>query len=155
MSKFLAAVALLLTVGVAYARDGYADRPMVCGMPKGPRLVQCQEWISTVQRPDIRGASCCGSGDSFIADDFEIIDGQLFAIISVDYPGVVSPAPDSLDDGSQAAPAYGVRKGQRILIPQEKVNHALEDANNTSGHGVVFLMPSTGDVLCYFFPPLV
>ena len=155
MKKFLWGLLLVaLLPFAAAARDGYQDRPHVCDMPSGPRLVKCQAWISTVQRPDYRGSSCCGDGDAFIADNFELgPNGELYAIISQDYPGVATPDPD-LDDGSQYAPAFGVHKGDRILIPPEKRNHDPADAGNTSGHGVVFLMPSNGQVLCYFAPPL-
>lgn len=149
-------MACTLLSGTALSRDGYNDgvRPVVCDMPSGPRLVKCQEWISTIKRPDYPGASCCGDGDAFIADDFELVDGKLYAIISVEYPAVTSPGA-TLDDGSQAAPSIaGVHKGQKILIPPEKINDRPDDTNR-SGHGVVFLKPSNGEVLCYRFPPLI
>lgn len=131
----------MLVAGNSYAGENWQQtgRPHVCDMPSGPRLEKCYAWISTVQRPDIRGASCCGDGDAYIADNFEVVDGELFAIITADY---------AADDPN------GAHRGQRILIPPEKRNHLPEDAGNTSGHGVVFLY-NKGSVLCYFSPPLV
>lgn len=118
------------------------NRPHVCSQPIGPRQVTCQQWISTVARPDLRPgvASCCGDADTFIADNFEIVNGQLFAIITEDYT-------------DETYPGFHIAKGDKVLIPPEKVNHLPEDAGNTSGHGVVFL-GANGVVYCYFFPPL-
>jgi hypothetical protein len=152
--SMLVGVLALLTAGSAFSRDGYQDRPHVCDMPAGPRFKRCDDWISSVQRPDIRGASCCGDGDAFIADDFELgPKGELYAIITGDYHDVQYPGTE-LDDGSLPPLPYSVKRGTRILIPKEKRNIAPEDANR-SGHGVVFLMPSDGSVLCYFAPPLI
>lgn len=143
------AIGMVLLSGSALSRDGWdRDRPTVCGLASRPEI--CQNWISTVQRPDYRGASCCGAADSFLADNFVLgPNGELYAVISEDYPDV--PGID-LDDGS-APHDFSIHKGDRILIPPEKVNHLPEDANRSS-HGVVFLMPSNHSVLCYFFPPL-
>lgn len=151
--RLIGLIALVLS-GSAFARDGWEGRPTVCDMPSGPRLVACQEWIANIKRPDYPGASCCGDGDSYMADDFEIgPKGELYAIISAEYPPITYPG-NTLDDGSQAAPSVaGVHKGQRILIPREKINNRPDDTNR-SGHGVVFLMPSNGEVICYRFPPL-
>jgi hypothetical protein len=140
-------VGTLLLGASAFARDGYQGRPSACDMPPGPRLVTCQEWISTVKRPDTR-TSCCGDGDAYITDDFEIVNGELYAIISLDYPTIIFP------DDSDSTPPFAVNKGTKILIPPEKRNILPEDANR-SGHGVVFLNPGNGAVLCYFFPPLI
>ncbi len=139
MIRFLVTFCLLLATS-AFARDGYGDgRPTACDMPSGPRLEACQQWISTVQRPDLP-ASCCGEGDFFIADDFAQENGQLVAIISVDYPDV--------------GEVKGLKRGDRIVIPPEKINSRPEDANH-SPHGGPFIHPGTHEVLCYFFPPLI
>jgi hypothetical protein len=135
------AVILLVVIGqtgAVYARDGWEGRPHVCDMAPGSRLEKCQTWIQTVRRPDYRGASCCGDGDAYIADNFELVNGELYAIVTVDYAD---------DDPNN------VKRGDKILIPLEKRNHDPEDAGNTSGHGVVFLY-NKGQVLCYFAPPL-
>lgn len=148
----LVAALLMLTASSAFPRDGvYQNRPSVCA--SGVRLEKCRTWVGTVRRPDYRAASCCGEGDAFIADDFELgANGELYAIISADYPDLQYPGADV--DDNQIPPAFTVHRGQKILIPPEKRNNAPEDANQ-SGHGVVFLMPSNGAVLCYFAPPLI
>lgn len=143
---------LLLLAPTVYARDGGGmGRPHVCDMAPGPRLEKCQNWIGTLQRPDYRGASCCGEADAFIADDFVVDDRGLWAIISADYPDVSNASVD--EDGNEIAAVHGHRRGDRILIPPEKINTRPEDAG-ASGHGVVFLRPSDGEVLCFRFPPL-
>lgn len=124
----------------AFASDGWQGRPSVCDTATGPRTPLCHDWVSTVKRPDIRTASCCGDGDAFIADDFKLIDGELYAIISLDY--------------TDSNGVMALAKGTEIHIPREKINVAPEDANR-SGHGVVFLITYNGNyVLCYFPPPL-
>lgn len=148
---------LTLLVGPAFSRDGYQDRPSVCGgITSGPRLERCHDWISTVRRPDYRGSSCCGDGDAYIADDFELDkDGNLYAILSLDYPDI-APGYSEDPDGTprDGVPILGMKRGTRILVPPEKRNALPEDANRSS-HGVIFLFPGTETVICYFFPPLV
>jgi len=142
--------ALMLTTTAASARDGYEGRPSVCAQSSPASVERCQQWISTVLRPDTR-TSCCGDGDSFIADDFELgPHGELYAIISVDYPDVTAP---ESDDGTPSV-TVRITRGTKILVPADKQNHAPEDANR-SGHGVLFLLPGTKSVLCYFAPPLI
>ena len=142
-SLWLVSLALCtLAAGPVHSRDGWQGRAMVCDpsvISDGGRLTQCQHWISTVKQPDTR-VSCCGDGDSYIADDFETKDGKFYAIITGDYPGTL--------DASES-----MKKGTKILIPPNKLNRAAEDGGNPSGHGVVFLSPA-GDVLCYFGPTL-
>lgn len=141
----LLSFALLAAMSVpAQSRDGFADggRPVVCDMPNGPRLKQCQDWIENVRQPDVRDISCCADADAFLADDFEVKNGTLYAILSADYPG---------RPGYEDVP---FRKGQRIAIPPNKINRAREDGGNPSGHGVVFMLPGSGIVLCYFGPTL-
>jgi len=135
-----------LVGGSVYARDGYGERPSVCDMPPSLRQEICHQWVSTVLRPDTR-TSCCGEGDAYIADDFDLVNGQLYAIISLDYPNII------YQDDSDATPPLAIHKGTRILIPSNKLNTLPEDANR-SPHGVVFLNPGDGSVLCYFPPPL-
>lgn len=133
-------LALVLMAGAAHARDGWEGRPRVCDMSPGPRLERCQTWISTVQRPDLRGASCCGEGDAFIADNYRIdkATGDLYAIVSLDY-----------FDQEGNLVYYAT---QEVLIPREKQNFLPEDAGNTSGHGVFFA--SGPNIYCWFAPPL-
>ncbi len=134
----------VVTASSLHARDGWQGHsPLVCDpsvISDGARLSQCQLWISTVRQPDTR-VSCCGDGDAYIADDFETKDGKFYAIITGEYPA------------GQEVSESSIKKGTKILIPPNKLNHASEDGGNPSGHGVVFLSPS-GDVLCYFGPTL-
>jgi hypothetical protein len=148
-------IGLVLLSGAAFAKDGYLDRPRACDMPSGPRQDICNAWISTVKRPDYRLASCCGEGDAYIADDFELgPKGELYAIISLDYPDIEPQVGEEQDDGALPPPKASMHRGTRILVPLEKRNVLVEDANR-SGHGVVFLFPGTTNVLCYFAPPLI
>lgn len=137
-------IGICLMWTAAHATDTYLmeGRPRVCDMPSGPRLEACSAWISAVNRPDYRGARCCGDGDAYIVDNFRVDmkEGKLYAIISADY---YSP-----NDGQ-----LFLKKDTEIEIPADKVNTAPEDANR-SGHGVLFLNNFTREVLCYFFPPL-
>lgn len=134
--------ALLLLSTAVSARDDWNDgRPNVCDASTTPNLSRCRQWIANAKMPDHRETSCCGMGDAYVADSYELKDGQLFAIISRDYPMVP--------------------KGTRIAIPRSKMNIAALDGGNPSGHGVVFMTAyeeSPGmliyNVYCYFGPTL-
>ena len=143
MSLWLLSLALCAAAAnSAQSRDGWEGRTLVCDpsvISDGARLSMCQQWISTVKQPDTR-VSCCGDGDAFIADDFETRNGKFYAIITGDYP-------------ANSNAGESIRKGTKILIPENKLNHAAQDGGNPSGHGVVFLSAS-GEVLCYFGPTL-
>lgn len=163
---------LVLMVGHAYARDGGGppDRPRVCDNSDAVRREACANWISRVKTPDTR-SSCCGPADSYIADNFELVDAQdprcqaaravhnddvgsdkpcLFAEVTVDYPDIAG-----FDEfGNPTTTPAQFHKGDRVLIPANKVNHSPEDAGNTSGHGAFFWVLSAG-VICYFAPPLI
>lgn len=148
----LAALALVMIfTGHGYAGDGYQGRPSVCAnIPAGPRAERCHQWVQTVQRPDIPGASCCGEADAFLADDFERgPNGELYAILTADYPDAVSTD----QEGNTVLSPSPFRRGMKILIPPDRLITRPEDANR-SGHGVVYLRPTNGEVLCYSFPPL-
>ena len=152
MKKIVVAILLACLPLAAAARDGWQGRPRVCDMADGPRLQKCQSWINTVRRPDYRTASCCGEGDAFVTDNFETgPNGEVWAIITGDYPENYAVQDAEGNDVPIPSP---VHKGTRILIPPEKINHDQDDAGNTSGHGVVFLLPGGLNVLCFSFPPL-
>lgn len=139
MRRFLGTLALLAAVSSqADARDGYGDRPMACNpvdIPDGARLKRCQDWIANVKQPDNREVSCCAESDSYITDDFVVRNGQMFAITTVEYPGLP--------------------KGTRIPIPNNKINIAAQDGGNPSGHSITFAaMENVGSnptflVYCY------
>jgi hypothetical protein len=94
------------------SRDGWQGRPLVCDpavMQDGPRLQLCQDWIASVKQPDSR-ISCCGDGDAFMADDFEVgPHGEFYAVITGDYPQAQSNYPDTRQP---------ITRGSKILIPQ-------------------------------------
>jgi hypothetical protein len=141
----LVAVALCAGMSVpVQSRDGWQGRVLVCDpavIQNGPRLQLCQDWIASVKQPDTP-ISCCGDGDAFVADDFEIgPHGEFYAIITGDYPR------------DQSDVRQPITLGSKILIPPNKLNRALEDGGNPTGHGVVFIGAS-GEVLCYFGPTL-
>jgi hypothetical protein len=143
-------IALAVSVATSLpvqSRDGWEGRPLVCdpaAIQNGQRLQLCQEWVATVKQPDTR-ISCCGDGDAFVADDFEVgPHGEYYAIVTGDYPQEQSDVPGA---------RRPIIRGSRILIPPNKLNRALEDGGNPSGHGVVFI-GATGEVLCYFGPTL-
>ncbi len=148
----LAAILAVFIASAASAGDGYQGRPSVCdNIPSGPRADRCHYWVQTVQRPDVPGASCCGEADAFMADDFELgPNGELYAIITGTYPDTTFTD----EEGNTAIAPAPYQKGMKILIPPEKLIRRLEDANR-SGHGVVYLRPSNGEVLCYAAPPLI
>lgn len=138
----------------AHAGDGWQGRPSVCAnIPSGPRADRCHYWVQTVQRPDLPGASCCGEADAYIADDFEVVNGELFMIITSDYP---PPAGYSDEEGNPVTPppnTFHASKGMRIKIPPEKMVTRPEHTNR-SPHGVIF-MSSSGAVFCAILGPLI
>jgi len=146
--SLLAVLALCTVTSIpAHSRDGWQGRPLVCDpatIQNATKLQLCQDWIANVKQPDTR-FSCCGDGDAFMADDFEVGQhGEFYAIITGDYTRAQSESPDAQQP---------VTRGKRILVPPNKLNRALEDGGNPSGHGVVFLNAG-GEVLCYFGPTL-
>lgn len=150
--RTLIGLAALFLASSAYAGDGYQGRPSVCGeIVPGPRLEACHYWVQTVQRPDIRGASCCGEADLFIADNFTVkANGEVWMTVTADYP----PSSYTDEEGNTFTTPGKYHKGSEVLIPPEKLNKLMEDANK-SGHGAFFARPSDGEILCAFLPPLV
>jgi hypothetical protein len=93
--------------------------------------------VASVKQPD-NGTVCCGDGDFYFADDFDVDPktGAIHAIISEDYPDV--------------------KRGTRILVPAQKENNARIDGNPT-GHGVIAMRLSDdpevpSQVYCHFKP---
>lgn len=128
MIRYLAISALCLFAAPAYARDGWADgRPRVCAETDK----RCVEWIENVKQPD-NGISCCAFADAYVTDDFEVKNGQFYAITTLDYPGLP--------------------KGTRIAIPNNKINDARREGGNPSGHSVTFgVIDDSGfTTFCYF-----
>jgi hypothetical protein len=170
LAAFLFMSLAIVWIGNANATDGGGKgRPHVCDNTDSVRLQRCQNWISTVKRPDTR-SSCCGDGDAYIADNFEIVDAHdqecqsaraarnddvgsdtpcFFAIVTADYPDIIGY--DEFGNATTTPSPFHI--GSRVLIPPGKMNHDAEDAGNTSGHGSFFWTIGTG-VICYFAPPL-
>lgn len=142
--------AFLLGASTAQGREGYQGRPLICDVdeldPQG--LAVCRSWIGNVKRPDQPRYSCCGEGDAFEANAFEVSpEGNYIAVLTKDYPPVIG---DDGEGGSYVSRSYSI--GTRITIPKDKVNRAYENGNPT-GKGIVFIS-GTGEVLCYFSPTL-
>ncbi len=75
-----------------------------------------RQWFQSLMQPDNPVQSCCGEGDAFEADNWEIEqDGTFVAIIT-----------------------YGkgaVANGTRVVVPDRKLKW---DAGNPTGHGIIF-----------------
>lgn len=146
-------LALLLSVPAVAREQVYSTpgRPLVCDpkvMGRGLEFQKCQSWISKVLRPDnppeYPTRTCCGESDAYIADAFVLEGDKFYAIITRNYEAV---------EDYEGGGSRGYNKGDRVLIPPEKVNRAFENGGNPSGHGIVFIN-SSGEVLCYFAPTL-
>ena len=86
---------------------------------------EVREWIARQKQPDNPPHSCCGEADAYFADAFEVVDGQVFAIIT-----------DNRDDFPLGRPQP---VGTRINVPPHKMVDSRNDVN-PSGHGVIFLV---------------
>lgn len=131
--KYLAASALLLIAASAHAKDGWENRPKVCG----DNDVACQIWIE--QATTNTGTSCCAFADAYVTDRGETINGQYYAIVTEDgYPDVP--------------------KGTRIAIPKDRYTDPVHNGGNPTQHSVTFMgAPYEGEdgklqrnVYCYF-----
>ena len=112
-----------------YARDnGWAETP----------LAQ-RQWFQNLMQPDNPYVNCCGEADAYEADDFEVVDGKVYAVVT--------------DDRDDTFPNGAVRPhvapGIRIEVPEKKIKW---DHGNPTGHGWVFLSVSTGQIYCYVLP---
>lgn len=90
------------------------------------------QWFATLKQPDNPLISCCGEADAYWADEVEIEDGKVYAVIT-----------DDRDDG--ALSRQHVPVGTRILVPPHKYKW---DRGNPTGHVVIFLSRNL-DVFCY------
>jgi hypothetical protein len=93
-------------------------------------------WYRELMQPDNPMMSCCGEADAYYADIFEMRDDQYVAIIT-----------DTRDDAALGRPH--IPAGTKVVVP----NHKLKfDRGNPTGHGVIFVISSTLNVLCYIVP---
>ncbi len=97
---------------------------------------ELREWYSHVMRPEYPEVSCCGAADAYWTDDFDMVDGELFAIITDDR--VVPRRPD-------------IPWGTKIAVRKPAIK---SDGGNPTGHGIIFIT-SGGYVLCYLYPALL
>ena len=86
------------------------------------------EWVRTLMQPDNPMASCCGEADRFESDDYEVVNGELFAIITT-------------GEGQMFNGLY-------VKVPPGKLKG---DTGNPTGHGQIF-MNGPNNVYCYVPP---
>lgn len=106
---------------------------------------QQREWFQKLMVPWSIGAentgvdpfSCCGEADAYEADDFDVVNGELFAIIT-DERG------DEFPDGTTRP---HIEPGTRIMIPHQIM--VKPEQGNPTGHGWVFI---GREVYCYVSP---
>jgi hypothetical protein len=99
---------------------------------RDPRLWNCVDqvicaWYPKVKEPDT-GKSCCGEGDAFEADDFEI-EGDHYIAVITDGKGYIA-------------------NGTRIVVPNSKIQPL---PLNPTGHGIIFLNGNR-KAICYCPP---
>lgn len=92
-------------------------------------------WFKTLMQPDNPMVSCCGEGDAWHADSFEVSGDQYVAIIT-----------DTRDDVPLIR--RHIEPGTKFIVPNSKLKI---DAGNPTGHGVIFI-GGAGNVLCYIAP---
>jgi hypothetical protein len=94
-----------------------------------------RSWYQSLRQPDQPSMSCCGEADAYWADSFAVgPNGEYVAIITDD----------------RVVPGRQIREvGTRVLVPNHKIK---VDQGNPTGHGVIFLSPSTNEVYCYLPP---
>ena len=86
------------------------------------------EWVRTLMQPDNPMVSCCGEADRFETDDYEVVNGELYAIITT-------------GEGQMF-------NGLHVKVPPGKLKW---DAGNPTGHGQIF-MNGPNNVYCYVPP---
>jgi hypothetical protein len=83
---------------------------------------QISYWYAHLMRPDAPG-SCCGEADAYWADEVNISDGQVWAVVTDDRPDAPLERPH-------------VPRGAMVYVPPEKMK---SDKGNPTGHVVIFL----------------
>lgn len=101
-----------------------------------------------VQRAPTYKIPCCGQADAYEADDFLVIDGVPYAVLTCNDP----------EDCREIAGKIPREPGSRFKIPAAKTLANHDPVNNT-GHGWIWISPSTTDrdgepiVYCWAAPP--
>ena len=94
-----------------------------------------RKWFNELMRPDEPDLRCCGLGDAYWADSYEVKGDQYVAIIT-----------DTRDDVRLGR--LHVENGRRFTVPNSKIKW---DRGNPTGHGIIFIGYGD-DVLCYVPP---
>ncbi len=132
MVIFAVAIAvLLLVLGMRAHAAGYSDDPAV------------QRWFNddVVKR-------CCSKADGFEADEYESVQGGVWAIITDDGHPVCWEFYNEEDDTKGEACRRDLPDVRRIFVPQDKV---IYSPRNPTGHGFLFIARN-GEPRCYFLP---
>jgi hypothetical protein len=84
------------------------------------------EWYRSLKQPDAPAISCCGTADAYWCDTWYVRDSKTYCRIT-----------DDRDDAPLMRPHVAI--GTEVYIPDYKLKW---DAQNPTGHAVVFLGPS-------------
>jgi len=133
LTRQVAAVLVVLSIAPALARNaGQWDDTATS--------VEVHQWYAKVTRPDSPGYSCCGDADAYYADSYRLgPNGEYIAILTDERDA----AYDRMAGRITRAP------GTEFVVPQIKFQTKY---GNPTGHGVVFIGSTTGEVLCYIQP---
>lgn len=126
----LALLILLFSAVWAHAA-GYSDDPAV------------QRWFAedVVKR-------CCSKADGFEADEYESVDGGVWAIITDDGHPVCWKFYDEEGDVISEACRRALPAIKRIFVSEDKI---IYSPRNPTGHGYLFI-DHNGNSRCYFLP---
>src|SRR5579872_2736760 len=100
---------------------------------------QIRRWYQSLMQPDNPTVPCCGEGDAYWADSFDVDDDKYVAIITDNRP----------DEPLRRA---HIDVGTRVLIPSGKIKY---DQSNPTGHGIVFMAryDNGGETVYCYLPP--
>jgi len=130
MKRFAIAAATLLAFSPAAGRDNgnWSD--------VSPER---SKWFQSLLIPNT-ATPCCGEADAYEADQFEVADGDMIAIIT-----------DGTADPVHAKPE--IRDGTRFKVPANKViREPLQVKTNPTGHGWLFVRKDDTTIFCYVLP---
>lgn len=137
MAALRFALALIVACFIVASASGRDGGQWAQYQSENPGL---SNWYARQRQPD-QDISCCGPADAYWADEFEVVDGEFYAIIT-----------DTRPDEPLQRPH--IPPGTRVLIPPQKHNDPRKDPNPTL-HAIVFvvLQPQGYWPFCYFNLP--
>lgn len=94
--------------------------------------IAISSWYRTLMQPDNPTISCCGEADAYWADDTEVKNGKVYAIIT-----------DTRDDAPLRR--RHIPLGKKYEVPPEKITYR---GGNPTGHIIIFI-GINDNVLCY------